>query len=202
MAALGRLGGWLYQRPYLLVLLTYFMWALNVVVGRTAAGHVPPITLTMGRWGPAVADPAAIRVAASEARLARHPRSAAARVPARIHRHHRLCGRGLLALQYTEAINGLLIQCTMPLMIGIMAFVLVGDRLTGRQIAGIVISLIGVMAILLRGDLARVALDHVQSRRSLVRGRDRDFLVLFAAGAQEPEGPSAVAADRLRHRPA
>src|SRR5262245_45484565 len=48
---LGRLGGWLYQQPYLLVSFTYLTWAINIVVGRYAAGHVPPVTLTVLRWG-------------------------------------------------------------------------------------------------------------------------------------------------------
>lgn len=152
MAWLGRLGGWLYQRPYLLALLTYFMWALNVIVGRVAAGHVPPVSLTMGRWIPATL----ILLPFAWPHLRRDWPAIRAQLPLVF-----LLGfagttgyavAAYLGLEHTQAINGLLIQCTMPLMIGIMGFLLVGDRMTARQIMGIVLSLIGVMAILLRGD--------------------------------------------------
>jgi drug/metabolite transporter (DMT)-like permease len=153
MAILGRIGGWLYQQPYLLVCLTYLMWALNVVVGRTAAGHVPPVTLTMGRWVPAIL----ILLPFAWPHLKRDWPVIRANLPILFilgftgtTGYAVACYAGL---QYTEALNGLLIQCTMPLMIGITSFVLVGDRLTARQLIGIVVSLVGVLAILMRGDL-------------------------------------------------
>lgn len=152
MAVLGRIGGWLYQRPYLLALLTYFMWALNVIVGRIAAGHVPPVSLTMGRWIPATL----ILLPFAWPHLKRDWPAIRAQLPlVFVLGFSGTTGYAVaayLGLEQTQAINGLLIQCTMPLMIGIMAFVLVGDRMTARQIVGIVLSLIGVMAILLRGD--------------------------------------------------
>jgi drug/metabolite transporter (DMT)-like permease len=55
-------------------------------------------------------------------------------------------------LQYTLAINGLLIQCTMPMVVGLISYLLVGDRLNRWQIAGLVTSFIGVIVILTRGD--------------------------------------------------
>ncbi|MET0277809.1 MAG: DMT family transporter [Pseudorhodoplanes sp.] len=153
MAVLGRIGGWLYQQPYLLVCLTYLMWALNVVVGRTAAGHVPPVTLTMGRWVPAIL----ILLPFAWPHLKRDWPTIRAHLPILfVLGFTGTTGYAVacyVGLQYTEALNGLLIQCTMPLMIGIMSFILVGDRLTMRQLIGIAVSLIGVFAILMRGDV-------------------------------------------------
>ena len=57
------------------------------------------------------------------------------------------------ALQYTEALNALLIQSSGPLFVALWSLVLFGVRLTGAQLAGIVISLAGV-------------LDHHPARRS------------------------------------
>jgi drug/metabolite transporter (DMT)-like permease len=153
MAVLARLGGWLNQRPYVLVCLTYFMWALNVVVGRIAAGHVSPVALSVARWVLATL----ILLPFAWPHLKRDWPVIRAHLPIVFFLGFTgTTGYAIAAywgLQYTEAINGLLIQCTMPLMIGLMAFVLVGDRLSGRQIAGVIISLVGVTVILMRGDL-------------------------------------------------
>src|SRR5579885_1266125 len=43
------------RRIYLLLSLTSLFWAGNVVIGRFIAGHVPPITLSVIRWGGATA---------------------------------------------------------------------------------------------------------------------------------------------------
>jgi EamA domain-containing membrane protein RarD len=62
-----------------------------------------------------------------------------------------------LALQYTEALNALLIQSSAPLFVAIWALLLFGVRLTSAQLAGIVISLAGVLTIILRGDASALA---------------------------------------------
>ena len=46
----ARMGGWLFDQPYLLLSLTSLFWAGNTVLGRFVAGHVPPMTLAFVRW--------------------------------------------------------------------------------------------------------------------------------------------------------
>ena len=41
---------WLANQPYLLLSLTALFWAGNAIVGRFAAGHIPPVTLSFLRW--------------------------------------------------------------------------------------------------------------------------------------------------------
>src|SRR5690349_18661889 len=41
---------WLSDQPYLLLCLTSLFWAGNAIVGRNAAGHIPPVTLSFVRW--------------------------------------------------------------------------------------------------------------------------------------------------------
>jgi drug/metabolite transporter (DMT)-like permease len=41
---------WLNNRPYLLLSLTSLFWAGNIVLARYVAGHVPPLTLSCVRW--------------------------------------------------------------------------------------------------------------------------------------------------------
>src|SRR6201989_1368049 len=60
-------------------------------------------------------------------------------------------------MQYTEPLNALLIQSAGPLFVALWSLVLFGVRLTGAQLAGITISLVGVLIIILRGDLSALA---------------------------------------------
>jgi len=41
---------WLVNQPYLLLSITALFWAGNAIVGRLAAGHIPPVTLSFLRW--------------------------------------------------------------------------------------------------------------------------------------------------------
>src|SRR5260221_6394233 len=41
---------WLANQPYLLLSITALCWAGNAIVGRLAAGHIPPVTLSFMRW--------------------------------------------------------------------------------------------------------------------------------------------------------
>jgi len=43
-------GGWLANQPYALLCITALCWAGNAIVGRLAAGHIPPVTLSFMRW--------------------------------------------------------------------------------------------------------------------------------------------------------
>jgi drug/metabolite transporter (DMT)-like permease len=58
------------------------------------------------------------------------------------------------ALQYTTAINGLLMQSGAPLFVALWSFLLLGERLTWRQAGGICVSLTGVLTIISQGSLA------------------------------------------------
>ena len=61
------------------------------------------------------------------------------------------------ALQHTRALNALLIQSSGPLFVALWSLLLFGLRLTWAQLAGIAISLAGVLTIVLRGDFAALA---------------------------------------------
>jgi len=41
---------WVANQPYLLLSITALCWAGNAIVGRLAAGHIPPVTLSFLRW--------------------------------------------------------------------------------------------------------------------------------------------------------
>jgi drug/metabolite transporter (DMT)-like permease len=61
------------------------------------------------------------------------------------------------ALEYTQALNTLLLQSAGPLLVAVWSLVLLGVRLTVAQAAGVVVSLTGVLVILLHGDLSALS---------------------------------------------
>jgi drug/metabolite transporter (DMT)-like permease len=148
---------WLNHQPYLLLSLTALFWAGNIVLGRHVAGHVPPMTLSCVRWIGAFF----MLLPFARRHLARDWPVLRARLPLMIG----LSATGFAinnalsywALQYTQALNALLIQSSGPLFVALWALILSGVRLTWAQFAGIAISLAGVLTIILRGDLGALA---------------------------------------------
>ena len=154
---------WLNNQPYLLLSLTSLFWAGNIVLARYVAGHVPPMTLSCVRWIGAFL----MLMPFAWPHLKQDWPALRARLPLMVG----LSATGFAfnnaisywALQYTEALNALLIQSSGPLFVALWSLLLFGMRLTWAQLAGITISLAGVLTILLRGDLA--ALVNIQFNR-------------------------------------
>lgn len=151
---------WLNHQPYLLLSLTSLFWAGNIVLGRYVAGHVPPITLSCIRWIGALA----ILLPFSWPHLKRDWPALRARLPFILV----LSATGFAlnntlsywALQFTQALNALLIQSSGPLFVALWSLLLFGVRLTLAQLIGITISMSGVLTIILGGDFG--ALAHVR----------------------------------------
>jgi drug/metabolite transporter (DMT)-like permease len=148
---------WLNNQPYLLLSLTALFWAGNIVLGRYVAGHVPPMTLSCVRWIGAFF----MLLPFAWPHLARDWPVLRTRLPLMIG----LSATGFAinnalsywALQYTQALNALLIQSSGPLFVALWSLTLFGVRLTWAQLAGIAISLAGVLTIILGGDLTALA---------------------------------------------
>src|SRR6476646_2259784 len=149
--------GWLNKQPYLLLSLSSLFWAGNIVLARHVGAHVPPLMMTTIRWFGVFL----ILLPFAWPHLKRDWQGLRAQLPLM------LClsligfafnnAISYWAMQYTEALNALLIQSAGPLFVALWSLVLFGVRLTGAQLAGIAISLLGVLIIILRGDLAALA---------------------------------------------
>jgi drug/metabolite transporter (DMT)-like permease len=145
--------GWLANQPYLLLSLTSLFWAGNVVLGRFVAGHVPPIALATLRWGGAFL----LILPFALPHMKREWRAIRANLPMLL----LLAVTGIgayntiayIGLQYTSALNALLIQSAGPLFVAFWSLVLFRTRLTIAQALGILISLGGVLTIIARGDV-------------------------------------------------
>ena len=142
----------LLDNPYLVLALASLCWSGNHLMGRAIAGHVPPLAITTLRWLLA----AAVLFPFIRAHLVRD-------WPL-IRRHFgvliylALIGGGIfgalqfVGLQLTTALNVSVMNSLAPLFIAAASAAMFGDRLTAGQVAGILISLLGVLAIITKLD--------------------------------------------------
>jgi drug/metabolite transporter (DMT)-like permease len=150
----GRLAATLWSRAYPLLTITALFWAGNSIVGRAARDLVPPAALSFWRWTFALA----LLLPLAWPHLRRDWPILRANWPI-------VALLGALAigsfnillytgLQSTTALNSMLIQSALPALVLVAGALAMGDRTTPRQIAGVLISLTGVLAIVARGDPA------------------------------------------------
>ena len=145
-------GNWLANQPYLLLSITALCWAGNAIVGRLAAGHIPPVTLSFLRWSLAFL----IILPFAWKHLVRDWAAIRARLGTMIVLS--VTGIGAFntlqywALEHTQALNTLLLQSAGPLVVAVWSLILLGVRLTLAQAGGVALSLAGVLVILLHGD--------------------------------------------------
>ena len=138
---------------YVFIVLAVLLWAGNAGVGRVAPDvNVPPLALNFWRWMVAllVLTPFAIPKLSAQRDLFR------AHWPlwtvfgivtvAGFNSAH------YVGLQYTTVVQGTLISAVLPIFVLVAARVFLAQPITGRQLAGVAISIIGVAIIVLRGD--------------------------------------------------
>lgn len=143
--------------PYLLLTLANLFWAGNWIVGRGMRDEVPPFALSFWRWIIALA--CLLPLAWPYLKRDRAALMAGWRW---------LVILGILGtclynaltyvgLQQTEAINGLLLNSFIPIVIVALAWFFQGKRLKPHEALGIAASLAGVVTIVARGDAGTLA---------------------------------------------
>ena len=135
----------------MLLFLPPFFWSSNFIVGKALVGKVPPWTLNAGRFTV----------------------SALLLIPALLYRRDWQLPRHLLlplfimsltgvfafnsvlyiGLQSTSVINATLVNSITPVTTSLVAWLLIGERMTGRRILGILLSLSGVSWVVSQGSL-------------------------------------------------
>src|SRR5260221_3306116 len=126
-------GNWLANQPYLLLSITALFWAGNAIVGRLAAGHIPPVTLSFLRWSLAFL----IILPFAWKHLKRDWGAIRGHLGTMIFLS--IIGISAFntmqywALEYTQALNTLLLQSAGPLIVAVWSLVLLGVRLTLAQ---------------------------------------------------------------------
>jgi len=141
----------LWGSAYLLLSLTMLFWAGNSVVGRAANGVMPPLTLTFWRWALALlvllplAWPHlrrdAPRIRAAWKLLLVLGLTGVATFPSFLY----------WGLQFTTALNSVLLQAAIPPLVLLVSFLVYGERASAGQLGGVGVSLFGVLAIISQG---------------------------------------------------
>ncbi|WP_186395168.1 MULTISPECIES: DMT family transporter [unclassified Stappia] len=144
------------QRAYALLLVMPLFFASNIVIGRAAAATVEPWTLAFLRWLVAFL----ILLPFALPGLKQHRDE--------ILRNWRLitimgllgmwfCGAGVyFALRYTSATNGTLIYTSSPVLILMLEWLFRGRAIGRREAIGIVLAILGVVAIVVKGSLGQL----------------------------------------------
>ncbi len=144
----------LIDQAWLLMMLPPLFWAGNAVMGRAVAGAVPPIGLAFWRWtlGTLLILPFAWKHLRHDLR----PLLAGWKDVLLLG----TLGIGLfntfqyIALNSTTALNTVMLQSSMPVLIVLMSWLLFQDRVRPAQGLGIVVSLVGATTLISHGDPA------------------------------------------------
>ncbi len=158
--------------PYILLTLSALFWSGNFVLSRGMHAEIPPIGLAFWRWTVAllILAPFGLRLVYQQREL--------------IKQHRRfMLFQGLLgvtgfntliylAMQSTTAINAVLVNSCIPVIIVVISWLVYREQLSLRQYVGVLISFSGVLLIIAKGDVT--ALQQMTFNRG-------DLLVLAAA---------------------
>jgi drug/metabolite transporter (DMT)-like permease len=137
---------------YVMLVVVMALWAGGVVIARSVAELVPPIGFSFWRWCAA----SILLTPVIAPRLLREWPAIRRRL-----RYFALLGLFMAgastlliwAIQYTTATNVVLVAATQPIATAIAAWILLKERLTRAQAAGVAAALGGIVAMVVRLDL-------------------------------------------------
>lgn len=167
-AALAPAAGPAMAPAYLALAAAALFWGGNWVLARWIQNQFPPQTLSLLRWGSAALFLAPFAIGPT------------LRVwPAVRREWKRLAILGAIGvtgfsslsytgLSFTTSINGSLLNTAAPVFILIMSAMGFGERITLVEVAGVAVSLIGVVAIVARGSLETLAAMQVNAGDAIV----------------------------------
>ena len=136
-----------FDYPYLLLTLAPLFWSGNSVLGRAVHDAVPPVGLAFCRWFGAF-----LIVLPFAWRWLRRDWPALVRAwPALLLLSFLgiavFNALGYYALGHTTAINGLLLQSIIPVLILLISLAVFGERVTPRRAVGVAVSLLGAVPV-------------------------------------------------------
>ena len=143
--------------PYVYLALASLFWAGNQVTGRALREAFGPFALTFWRWLVAAVVLAPFvwpQLRAQAPLLRRHWKLLAVLAVLSAALFQSLI---YLGLRTTTAINAVLFNSSIPVFILLAAWILDGERTTLRQLAGLAMSLVGILLIVTRGHPASIA---------------------------------------------
>lgn len=145
------------DQAWFLLTLPALVWAGNAIVGRAVNAAIPPMALVFWRW--ALASLIALPLAWRHLRRDIWPMLRAWPLILLL----AILGCSLpnaltyVALHSVSAINSVMMSTTMPVMIVLASYFILGVGVSRRQAAGIAISLMGALVMVSHGDIEALA---------------------------------------------
>ncbi|MGQ9369808.1 DMT family transporter [Azospirillum sp. ST 5-10] len=149
-----------FDRPWLLLLLPPLFWSGNMVLGRAVADAVPPVALAFWRW--ALGALILLPFAWPHLRRDLEPLRRHWPVVAVLSALGIACFNtfAYIGLADTTALNAVMMQSAMPVLIVAFSFVFFREPVTPLQALGVAVSLAGTFTLIARGDPATLAALH------------------------------------------
>lgn len=142
--------------PYTLLTLTALLWSVNWVMARGLRNTSGPMMIAFGRWALAallILPFAWPHIRREHAEMRKHLGLLVFLSVTGAGAYNALTYMGM---QYTTAINGMLLNTLVPFIIMALSWAFVGEKLVGRQVAGICISFCGALWIVAQGEWERL----------------------------------------------
>jgi len=158
--------------PYIFLILSALFWSGNFVISRGMHAVIPPLALSFWRWVGAL-----LLLSVFGAGHLLRERQMVRRHFLYINIQGLLGVTGFntliyLAMQSTTAINAVLVNSCIPVLIAVASWLLYREVMTVRQCFGVLLSLCGVVLIIVRGEISSLL---------QVNFNHGDLLVLAAA---------------------
>ena len=153
----GSFSPWLHDQAYVLLVFTTLIWGANAVAARLAVGEVSPMMLTFARWIVcciALALTARREIATHWRALLPHWRYVTLMGAAGFTGFNALF---YAAAHHTTAVNIAIIQGTIPVLVLLGSVLFFRNRITRLQVAGVVVTMAGIVVVASQGQLARLA---------------------------------------------
>ena len=147
---------YLYNQPYLLLILTTLFWGGNMVNSRYIANDFGPISLAFLRWGIAIIilTPFAIKyIKADWQQIKQNWLILAVMAICGVTTYNTMV---YIGVKDTTAINAVLTTSLGPIIVFVWCFILFKEKVRFLQFIAILISLLGIMFIIFKGDFANV----------------------------------------------
>ncbi|PLY05320.1 MAG: EamA family transporter [Arcobacter sp.] len=145
------------QRVYILLVLCVLFWSGNFILGRFVNTQIEPIELAFFRWGFVVAFSIPILFFIDIKKVLKIVKENFLFLSFLSFLGITLFNTVLyIALQTTTATNALLINSIIPILILILSFFILKSNITKRQTFGIILSTIGVVFLVLKGDFLNI----------------------------------------------
>jgi len=142
---------------YALLVLCVLFWSGNFVIGRSVADDIDPLQLAMFRWLGAAILMSPVVIKSHKVILATiksHFLILTALSLLGITGFNTLL---YIGLQETTATNALLINSSIPVIILVLSYLILQIHITAKQLLGIVFSTLGVVYLIIHGDISSLA---------------------------------------------